>query len=232
VNSNTSKPGPKPAIERNLLIWEREWYWVFDGLVRGIPATDGIEQDWEPIRPPKLSGIPELDEERLATWNAKHFTSEAWVPRRYRRQTRGRPAERDIWIKLLRAKTSAQVRAAYRASRFWLNPSKNTRGWVEELDKHPQDFLKAKTYRYPKSKRPSSEEKRVLHFARAMSGTMTEIGPVRAIDVIRTLKHDNECGCTKCHVDRWNSFEKAATKALALEGKRFQDDAKPSKQTD
>jgi hypothetical protein len=215
-------------MERHLLIWEREWYWIFDGLVRGIAPTDGVEQDWELIRPPKLSGIPELDEERMSAYHAKTITKEGWVPRRYRKRTRGRPAERDVWTKLFRAKTSTQVRAAYRSSRFWLNSSKNMRGWVEELDKHPKEFLKAKTYRYPKSKRPSSEEKRVLHFARAMSGIMTEIGPVRAIDLIRTLKHNNECGCTKCHVDRWSVLERVAKKALALEVKRLQDEATAS----
>lgn len=217
MNSNSSKPGPKPAIERHLLIWEREWYWVFSGLIRGIPATDEIEQDWEPMRPPKLSGIPELDEERLATWNAKHYTSEAWVPRRYRRRTRGIPAERDVWARLLRARTSAQVREAYLSSRFWLNPSRSPRGWVEELEKHPNHFLKAKTYRYPKSKRPSSEEKRVLHFARAMAGTMTGIGPVRAIDLIRTLPHQNGCGCTKCHLAHWKLLERTIYGALERE---------------
>ncbi len=36
MNSKRSKPGPKPALERNLLAWEHEWYCIFHGLVRGI----------------------------------------------------------------------------------------------------------------------------------------------------------------------------------------------------
>ena len=110
MNSSASKPGPKPALERNLLIWEREWFWIFDGLVRGIPATDGVEQVWELIRPPKLSGIAELDEERLATWNAQTITKEGWNSRGQRQRTRGRPPEPDVWKRLLRAKTAAQIR--------------------------------------------------------------------------------------------------------------------------
>jgi hypothetical protein len=214
VSSKSSKPGPKPAMGKNLLLWEREWYWVFNGLVRGIPATAGIEQDWEPIRPPKLSGIPELDEERLAAWNAKSITQEGRIPRNYRRRTRGRAAERNVWAKLLRARTPAQVRKAYRSSRFWLNPAKNTRGCVEELRKHAPEFLTAKDYRYPGSDRPSSQEKQILHFARAMAGIMTGIGPARAVDLIRTMKHGKGCGCTKCHIERWNVVQRAIKKTI------------------
>jgi hypothetical protein len=229
VNSKNSKPGPKPATERNLLIWEHEWYWIFNGLVRGIPATDGIEQDWEPIRPPKRSGRLELDEERLAHWNAKTRTQEGWIPRRYRRRTRGRAAEPDVWLRLIKARTPAQVRKAYRSSRFWLNPSTNMRGWVAELEKHAAEFVNAKTYRYPGSQRQSSEEKRILHFARTMAGVMTGIGSARAVDLIRTMKHGEECNCVKCHVGRWNVFERAATRALTLEAKRLHQIASANK---
>jgi hypothetical protein len=188
MNSKRSKPGPKPALNRNLLVWEREWYWIFDGLVRGMPGTHGVEQTWELVRPPKLSGIPELDEERLEAWNAKTITRDGWIPVRYHRQTRGRAAETDVWKKILEAKTPAQIRKAYRSSRFWLNPAKNMRGWVENLEKHAKEFLTAKQYRYPSSSRPSSTEKRILHFARAMAGIEVGITPARAIHVFRTMK--------------------------------------------
>jgi hypothetical protein len=190
-----SRPGPKPALDRNLLVWESEWYWIFHGLVRGIPSTSGIAQEWEPIRPPRKTGIAELDEERSAAWREKSTTQEGWIPIKYHQRTRGRAAEIDVWEKLLKARTPDQIRKAYRSSRFWLNPAKNMRGWVEELDKHAKEFLTAKKYRYPNSKRPSSEEKRIMHFSRAMAGVMTGIGPSRAIDVIRTMKHEKNSRC-------------------------------------
>ena len=86
------------------------------------------------------------------------------------------------------------------------------RGWTEDLDKYAAEFLTAKAYRYPASERPSSEEKRVLHFARAMAGIMTGISPARAIDLIRAMKHGERCECTKCHVSRWDRFEQLVRK--------------------
>jgi hypothetical protein len=133
-------------MNRNLVVWEHEWYWVFHGLVRGTPASDEIAQDWEPIRPPKLSGITELNKERLAAWNAKSRTPEEWVPKHYGEQIKGQPAEPNDWNKILRARTPAQVRDAYRSMR----------PWVEDLEKHAAEFLTAKKYRYPGSRRPST----------------------------------------------------------------------------
>jgi hypothetical protein len=207
VNSRSAKPGPKAALDRNLLVWESEWYWIFHGLVYGIPARNELDQDWEMIRPPKPARFAELNEERIAEWNAKTRTPEGWVPVTRRYRTRGRAAEPMIWRQILRARRPAQISAACRASPFWLNPKRNMRPWVEELEKQAKEFMVAKKYRYPGSTRPSSTEKRVLHFARAMAGITVGIGCARAIDVIRTMKHGHKCPCRRCENLRWTSLE-------------------------
>jgi hypothetical protein len=201
VSSSRTKPGPKPAIDRDLLIWEHEWYWVFCGLTQGIPARNKMVSDWVPIPALKLSGRKELDEERLAFWFAKTRTPSGWVPRRYRQLIRALPAEPEVWEAILKARTPAQIRKACRSSRFWLNPAFG-RPWVTELQTHAKEVLVAKDYRYPASSRPSSTSKRILHLARAMAGLSVGIGPVRAIDLIRTMNHGGRCKCLKCYVDR------------------------------
>jgi hypothetical protein len=207
VNSDRVKPGPDAAPEGKLLIWEREWHWVFDGLVYGTPRKSELADSWEPLRPPKLSNIEELDQERVAEWDAKLHGPEGWVRRSIPVRMGGRDAEPEVWKQILEAKTAEQIRSAYRASSFWLNPEANLRPWVRDLEEHAEGFLTSKSYRYPGSERPSSVEKCVIHFARAMAGIEIGISPARAIDRIRTMKHGDECACMMCEIARWKSIE-------------------------
>jgi hypothetical protein len=164
VNSNRAKPGPEPALERGLLVWEHEWYWVFHGLAHGIRSLNGIEEIWTPIPPPKLSRIVELAEERVAARNDKLRGREGWVKEKVPIRTRGRGRELMIWKRLLAARTASQIRRACRASRFWLNSTRTRRRWVEDLQTHAQEFMTAKSYRYPSSSCTTSEDKRVRPF--------------------------------------------------------------------
>ena len=61
---------------------------------------------------------------------------------------------------------------------------------------------------YPRSDRPSSENKRVLHFARAMTGIMEGIGAIRAIDLIRLRQHGTSCGCVLCEIEKWEKLQR------------------------
>jgi hypothetical protein len=206
VNSVRRKPGPVPAQEGTLLIWEHEWHCVFHGLVHGVPPRNEEVDDWELKRPPKLSNIDELDQERLGEYRGMIQRSGGWARRVRPVRTTGMAPEPKVWRQILIARTPNQVRLAYRASSFWLNPQACQRPWVKDLEEHAPEFLTAKSYRYPASDRPSSTEKRVLHFARAMAGIEIRISPVRAIDRIRTMKHGDECPCTMCEIARWRGI--------------------------
>ena len=223
-----------------LIINEHQWYWIFHGLVFGVPAAADVS--WEPSpppRPPRWSGIPELDEERRIFWMRKMTSPASWKVKRpspppklsgnrevdeerirdWRREivsTRGwrevrtrskgrRPAEPEVWEQVKRAQKPNQIREACDTSPFWLNPTASRSPLVGDLRIHASEFLAAKKYRYPKSNRPSSEEKRILHFARAMAGITQGISPARGIDLLRNLEHGKNCQCVSCMAKRYRT---------------------------
>jgi hypothetical protein len=204
VNSTRTKPGPKAAVDKPLLVWEAEWFWVFHLLVFGISAHTGTHEYWEPRRPPMPVGkhgepVPEsLYRARVRDHREKMRTGAGWVLKKEPYDIKGRPGEPDIWKRLKSARTVAQVRNACRASRLWLNPRETQRPWVMDLQAHAAEFLDGKARRYPKSDRPSSERKRIVHFARVMAGITVGISPARAIDLFRNMQHRANCDCVSC----------------------------------
>jgi hypothetical protein len=128
-------------------------------------------------------------------------TPAGWVLRKELYDIKEKPGEPDVWERLKRAGTVAQVRNACRASRVWLNPRVTQKPWVADLHEHASEFLAGTEYRYPKSKRPSSEKKRIVHFARVMAGITVGISAARAIDLLRNMKHGANCDCVSCSVE-------------------------------
>jgi hypothetical protein len=215
VNSERAKPGPKAAFGKGLVGWEHEWYWVFHYLVNGIPGGKRVEEIFESVRPPKGIGVPKaLYEERVRYWIERTKGPDGWVRKRYPHNIEETPSEPRVWNNLKRARTVDQVRDAYRLSRIWLNPEKTGKPWVSELENHALEFLAGKKYRYPKSNRPSSERKRIVHFARVMAGVMTGISPARAVDLLRNMNHGAKCQCVSCRVERNEKLQKLINKHL------------------
>jgi len=209
VNSENKKPGSPGVSAGELISWEHEWYQVFHGLAFGVSAKIRTQRVWEPLPGPKLRawlpeskrprGFEKLDAERVSEWNSKP-ESQKWQEGEYNDEIPKIPAEPQVWREIKCARSPAEIVKACENSRIWLNPSSHGRPYVVKLKENPVEFLKAKEYRYPRSDRPSSEKKRVLHFARAMAGIMKGIGAVRAIDLIRLRKHGTKCGCVQCEI--------------------------------
>jgi hypothetical protein len=225
VSSEKKKPGPGGVSVADLLFWEHEWYWVFHGLAFGVPARTRTQRVWEPELGPKLlawkpeskrpRGFEELDKERLAEWNARP-ESEKWREVEYNDQMPGIRAEPQVWRQIKSARSTSQIRAAFDRSPIWLNAKTHGRVYVDQLREHAREFLKAKYYRYPGSDRPSSENKRVLHFARAMAGIMEGIGSIRAIDLIRLRQHGTACGCVQCETERQQKLHAFLSEVLGF----------------
>lgn len=208
TNKRLGRPG---VFVPDLIFWEHEWHWVFHGLAFGVPARSRTQRVWEPVLGPKLlvwkpestrpRGFAELDEERVIEWNAKP-ECEKWRQVEYRDHIPEIPAEPRVWSLIKVATSSSQIRAAFELSSMWLNAGAHGRLYVDELRGNAEEFLACKKYRYPRSERPSSESKRVLHFARAMAGIMEGVGSVRAIDLIRLQEHGTPCGCVECEIKK------------------------------
>ena len=202
MNSNPKNPGPVGVAVEMLVVWENEWYWVFRGLVYGVEPRNETRQYYSEKLPPKPTGGSELYKERVKDWLRLTRGPSGWTRKEYRVRSPGIPAELDVWQQLLSSRTSQDVKAACDLSRYWLNPDKSARPFVVRLNDAPNQFLKSKSYRYPASSRPSSDQKRILHFSRAMAGVMEDISSARAIDLIRGLHHGRKCPCMGCDLRR------------------------------
>ena len=93
--------------------------------------------------------------------------------------------EHGLWIRLLNAKTVAQVRAVCKESPFWLNPKRGSIAFYRALTEHADVFLAAKKdRRWPKSDRPTNAGKRIQFLARSMAGLMMGISIRTAQDLL------------------------------------------------
>lgn len=120
------------------------------------------------------------------------------------------PPEPHLWDALKRAGTPAQVRRICRLSRFWLTwDMKFPNGHIENpslkikvLYDDAEQLIEAKNYRYPESNRPTSDDKKIIHFSRAMAGRSLAkaISSASAIDLLRRVKHGRRCECPVCRV--------------------------------
>jgi hypothetical protein len=190
----------------HLLFLETKWYGIFQGLVWGRAASGGTVLTWDPPPFPKPSGISKLDAERMRERNKKLRAGE-WTPV-LDPIAPGIPAEPEIWEMIKMATKPEHIWKACDTSPFWLNPKKNRSVWAPpgDLRNHAAEFLTCKKYRYPVSSRPSSEQKRIIHFSRAMAGIMQGIGPARAIDLLRDLDHGKNCPCVTCAVEKQSAL--------------------------
>jgi hypothetical protein len=143
-----------------LWFWAREWFFVFKGMRDGKPSVEVEAYNYESR---KLSTHPALAQELRHELRMRIIP----VPRR----TIGVPAERKLWDALLRASTLRQVRAICQRSKYWLNPKWRGKVYVRDLYEHADQFLNAKkARRYPRSERPSSDDRRLKFLAAAMAG--------------------------------------------------------------
>lgn len=182
------KQGPKPTGIDLLQVYEHLWYFVFKGLRDGAPSVALLRPR---ITERKLSTHPVLRQELR---NERHFNFKM-VPA----YTKGVPAERELWARLLEAKKPSEVRSICRRPRYWLNPKWGGRPYVQALHDHAAEFLKAKNgSRFPCSSRPSSDEKRLDYLARAMAGISCGVSGRTAVNLLAGIKHTKECPCWRC----------------------------------
>jgi len=192
-----------------LLWWESRWRHTFEGLRVGWPRpSEGWALPDGELRLPDYR----VSKDRLFEFlrkliikvehgpRPKHVTTPEEI-RQWRKRSRkklakkqielwdspGHPAEPDTWERLKRATKPEQVRTICSQSRHWLNPKRSELGQV--LDKHTKQFLEAKADpAYPRSKRGSSDEKRIQFLARAMAGISLGLSPVTGVDLLRKAK--------------------------------------------
>jgi hypothetical protein len=113
------------------------------------------------------------------------------------------PPERDLWEALKRARTATEVRRICRRSKFWLKwewtGELNGKRWYcrslyrcpSALYENADSFCQAKMYsRYPKSNRPSSDDRKLVYFVRVMAAlSLTRpISFATAEDLLRRLR--------------------------------------------
>jgi len=197
------KPEPTPPESRglgNLLAWEQQWHQAFQHLREGWPE--------------RTYGAPVI--ERKEPSNPKE--PEQLTIRVEVRRTRAWPPEPGLWDALIRARTPEAVRRVCKRWEKWLHPGSGLRVYPQRLAKHAREFLKImRNDRYPRSPRPSSDEKRLDFFARGMAGVDVGISPLTAIDRLRKMKHTRTCECWRCYWKRMKEFERFMSKVLSEE---------------
>ena len=101
-------------------------------------------------------------------------------------RVRPQPGDRNLWEKLKRAKTIQQVQNACYKSKWWVHQtSRREKGkaWMRRLTQDAGQFIRAKEdTRYPRSNRPTSDNKRLKYLAHAMAGIACGISYRTAVD--------------------------------------------------
>lgn len=118
------------------------------------------------------------------------------------------PSERQLWEALKRARTAAQVRRICSRSKIWLRPREEFPGggfaeyWPfrRVLYRDAAEFCRAKLDpRYPRrDQRKSGDYRRIEYLARVMAGLTVWLAPSTAVDMLRKLKHAEQCMCWRC----------------------------------
>jgi hypothetical protein len=168
----------------------------------------------EVAKQPKIIDSPET----MMSWNNKAQRIEADFQKRMMGDvpeteiTPAIPGEPQIWEVLKKARTTAQVRAAYNSSKIWLKhrwefPSG---GYVDQswhpcpygLFRWGDKFCRAKLDpRYPaRDKRTSGDYQRIEFLGRAMAGFSMPrpLSASYSVTLLRKLKHLDECWCWRC----------------------------------
>lgn len=163
-----------------LLHWEAEWKFFFDGLRNGFPPQTSYE--WHIPGPPRTNAPALLQEERQKI---------EMLIKRKERSMPGFLPEKKTWKKLLIATTVRELRRACEESRYWPKKNSNIESpqggyFLSLIWEFAPIFLAAKLEkRYPIGNRPSSEDKRARFLAQAMAGACNGIMPRYAIDKLR-----------------------------------------------
>ncbi len=118
------------------------------------------------------------------------------------------PSERRLWEALKRACTGTQVRRICSQSKIWLKPREDFPGggfaeyWPfrRVLYRDAAKFCLAKLDpRYPsRDQRKSGDYRRVEYLARVMAGLTLRLAPSTAVEMLRKMKHMEQCMCWRC----------------------------------
>jgi hypothetical protein len=199
------KRGPQPIPMQELLFWEGLWYWVFHHL-RGdsAPSQEKLARRVE-IKRQLRSELEELgklvpkDDDSVPEFQKRQIEQDLKI--------KPSDAEPAVWRALVAARTTADVQRACRASEKWLNPEFQGRPYVQDLNDHASEFVRAKTQNPYYPRRELGDEKRITFFARAMSGVSLGISPNTAIDRLRKYQHGRKCPCVHCDLKRWDRVD-------------------------
>jgi hypothetical protein len=117
-------------------------------------------------------------------------------------------SERRLWEALKRAHTGTQVRRICSQSKIWLKPRMEFPGggfieywpWRRVLYRDAEKFCRAKLDpRYPhRDERESGDYRRIEYLARVMSGLTLRLAPSTAVEMLRKMKHTEQCMCWRC----------------------------------
>lgn len=118
------------------------------------------------------------------------------------------PSERRLWEALKRACNGTQVRRICSQSKIWLKPRMEFPSgsfieywpWRRVLYRDAEKFCRAKLGpRYPRrDERESGDYRRIEYLARVMSGLTLRLAPSTAVEVLRKIKHTEQCTCWRC----------------------------------
>ncbi len=160
--------------------WQREWLWFFSGLRNGFAAD--ADYEWVIPSPPRLQTHPILLDE---------LRKKEMLVTRVERSRGSSPPDPKTWLKLLGARTIRDIRKACRGSRYWVPLN----GSGQHLRIHyfltllcdslgPVLLAAKQESRYPKSERPTSDERRCRFLACAMAGACLGISPRYANEML------------------------------------------------
>ena len=136
-----------------------------------------------------LRGPKPVDQKGLESWYKLWlglFEGMRWG--RYIRADLRFEPEAELWNQLVEAETPEEIRAVCDKSPFWFNPKHGAILFYRGLSEHADTFLAAKRdSRWPGSKRPTSEGRKIRFLARSMAGIMMGISPRTAQDLFAKM---------------------------------------------
>jgi hypothetical protein len=93
--------------------------------------------------------------------------------------------EHTLWLRLLNATTSKEIKAVCDESPYWLNPKRGAAMFHDLLSGNAKGFLSAtQDRRWPKSDRPTNQGRRIRFLARSMAGITMGISVRTAQDLL------------------------------------------------
>jgi hypothetical protein len=204
-----SARGRKPRVAPGTLaVFADEWFKVFYAMRYGLgpagPYDSRLESEVVEFVPRPFSPIPELAKEQMAAAFEEEiiigsavFASgpEGGEPvahidldRMKTKKVRGLgiPSERELYQRLVRARTGRRVRMIFNRS-VWLQ--NKTKPFLRDLFDHAEKFADAlRRHRFPASSRPSSQTKQLIFLASAMTSISWGLSPSTGIAILRRMR--------------------------------------------